>query len=59
MIKEVQALRFFAILMVIFVHSPIIFPEEWGSMKNAIWKVFHTSTGVELFFCVSWLFYDG
>lgn len=56
MIKEVQSIRFFAILMVIFVHSPIIFPEEWGSVKNAIWKVFHTSTGVELFFVLAGYF---
>ena len=56
MIKEVQSLRFFAILMVIFIHSPIIFPKEWGSMKNAIWKVFHTSTGVELFFVLAGYF---
>ena len=56
MIKEVQSLRFFAILMVIFVHSPIIFPGEWGSMKNAICIVFHTSTDVELFFVLAGYF---
>ncbi|ABR74194.1 acyltransferase [Actinobacillus succinogenes] len=56
MIKEVQGLRFWAILMVIFVHSPIIIPTEYSGVKNAIWKVFHTSTGVELFFVLAGYF---
>lgn len=56
MIKEVQGLRFWAILMVVFVHSPIIIPTEFAWLKNAIWKVFHTSTGVELFFVLAGYF---
>lgn len=56
MIKEVQGLRFWAILMVIFIHSPIIIPTEYAWLKNAIWKVFHTSTGVELFFVLAGYF---
>lgn len=56
MIKEIQGLRFFAILMVVFVHLPVIIPAEYNDLKNSIWKVFHSSTGVELFFVLAGYF---
>lgn len=56
MIKEIQALRFWAILMVIFVYLPLIIPKEYIWLKNEIWKVFHTSTGVEIFFVLAGYF---
>lgn len=56
MIKEVQGLRFWAIFMVVFIHLPIIIPKELVLVKNAIWKIFHTSTGVELFFVLAGYF---
>lgn len=56
MIKEIQGLRCWAILMVIFVHLPIIIPAEYNEVKNVIWKVFHTSTGVEIFFVLAGYF---
>lgn len=55
MIKEVQGLRFWAIIMVIFVHSPGIVSEDYVWFKK-IWKVFHSSTGVELFFMLAGYF---
>lgn len=57
MIKEVQGLRCWAILMVIFVHSPIIWSKEYKGLKDTIWSMFQTSTGVELFFVLSGYFF--
>ncbi len=56
MIKEVQGLRFWAILMVIFVHLPIIIPSEFYNLKEMIWSVFYTVGGVELFFVLAGYF---
>lgn len=55
MIKEVQGLRFWAIIMVIFVHSPVMVSADYAWFKK-IWKVFHSSTGVELFFVLAGYF---
>ena len=45
MIKEIQGLRFFAILMVIFVHSPIIFPNDWMSERRNLESVSYSYRG--------------
>lgn len=56
MIREIQALRAIAILMVLFVHCGALLPEKYHKDIFFIQNIFFTSTGVELFFVLAGYF---
>lgn len=56
MIKEIHGLRFWAIFLVVFVHLGIIVPPDYKALYHSVKQVFHTSTGVELFFIIAGYF---
>lgn len=56
MIKEIQGLRCWAILMVIFLHLTIIIPPEYRKVYQKIVTIFESATGVELLFVIAGFF---
>ena len=54
MLKDIQALRFFAILFVVFLHLPIILPNN--HTYNELRSFTNTDSGVELFFVIAGYF---
>lgn len=56
MIKEIQALRFWAIIFVIVNHLKVIIPDNYQYLYTKFRQIFHTSSGVELFFVIAGYF---
>lgn len=56
MIKEIQGLRCIAILLILFIHLPVILPIELFTNWKKVSSIFGTVTGVELFFVLAGYF---
>lgn len=56
MIKEIQALRCWAIIFVIVNHLNMIIPSNYQHLYTKFRQIFHTSSGVELFFVIAGYF---
>lgn len=56
MVKEIQALRCWAIIFVIVNHLNMIIPSNYQHLYTKFRQIFHTSSGVELFFVIAGYF---